>query len=71
MLNQIVEVTSGDLVNKTTLAYNLQLAFGYFLKSNLSIAIRPNLRQQIIRPFKNPNLPNTRIGGFVALRYDF
>jgi hypothetical protein len=69
--NQIVDVTSSDLVNKTILAYHLQLAFGYFLKSNLSIVIRPNLRQQIINPFKNPNLPNTRIGGFVVLRYDF
>lgn len=69
--NQIVGVTSSDLVNKRTLAYNLQLAFGYFLKPNLSIAFRPNFRQQIITPFKNSNLPNTRLGGFVALRYDF
>lgn len=69
--NQIVGVKSSDLVNKRTLAYNLQLAFGYFLKPNLSIAFRPNFRQQIITPFKNSNLPNIRLGGFVALRYDF
>ena len=70
-LSQIVTVTSSDLVNKTTLAYNLQFAFGYHIKPNLSIAIRPNLRQQVISPFKNTNLPNTRLGGFVGLRYDF
>lgn len=70
-LNQIIDIDAADLVNKTTLAYNLHVAVGYYLKPNLSVALRPNMRQQIINSFKNTNLPNTRLGGFVSLRYVF
>ncbi len=69
--NRLEELTTSGVANSTTLSFNLQTAFGYYLKPNLSLAIKPNFRQQVISPMKGFEGKKTRIGGLLGLRYEF
>ncbi len=69
--NQVVSLSGSDFANKTTLAFNVGLTFGYYLKPNMALTVQPNLRQQTIAPLKNKDLPATRLGGLLGLRFEF